>query len=133
FDPSGSVELEVHGASGAIVELDPSRNGVTLVDDPAALVHLGYGFHNPRPGPWRVTARASAATPEQGADIALGVRTTGGAQLRASTSTLLGQLDAPVEIFAELTAAGQPVDVSEAVAVIRRPDGSLADVPLTVK
>src|SRR5690606_11524939 len=55
FDPSGSVEVEVRGASGAIVELDASRNGVTFVDDPAALVHLGYGFHNPRPGPWRVT------------------------------------------------------------------------------
>lgn len=132
FDPSQSVEIEVRGASGGIIELDPSRNGLTIVDDPAALVHLGYGFTNPRPGPWRVTARATDATPAEGADIALAVRTTGGAHLQASTSTLIGQIGAPVEIVAELTAGEQPVDVTLAVALIRRPDGTAAEIPLAI-
>lgn len=133
FDPSRSVQVEVRGASGGIIELDPSGNGVAIVDDPAALVHLGYGFHNPRPGQWRVTARATDATPASGASIALGVRTTGGAQVRATTSSLLGQIDAPIEIVAELTADGQPVDVAEASALIRRPDGTLVEVALAVE
>jgi hypothetical protein len=85
---------------------------------------LGYGFANPRPGRWRVTVRATPATPAQGASVALAVRTNGGAELKASTSTLLGSIDEPVEISAQLSADGQPVAVHEAVAVIRRPDGA---------
>ena len=106
FDPSRSVQIEVRGASGNIIELDPAVHGVTIVDDPDALVHLGYGFANPRPGPWRVTLLATEATPPAGAGVALAVRTTGGAQLEAATSTLLGRVGAPVEISAQLSADG---------------------------
>lgn len=132
FDPSRSVQVEVRGASGNLIALDPAAHGVTIVDDPDALVHLGYGFANPRPGPWRVTLLATEATPPAGAGVALAVRTTGGAQLEAATSTLLGRVGAPVEISAQLSADGQPVAVQEAVAVIRRPDGVVVEVPLAV-
>jgi hypothetical protein len=55
FDPTRSVTVTVRGATGNVIVLDPTRNGLIIVKDPETLVYLGYGFNNPRPGPWQVT------------------------------------------------------------------------------
>jgi len=131
YDPTRSLTVTVRGASGNVIVLDAVRNGLIVVDDPATLVYLGYGFQNPRPGPWRITLAATTKPPPQGADFALTAQLRGGALLKAQTSTLLPQLNEPVELTARLELAGQALSIREAKALIRRPDGIPETVPLS--
>lgn len=99
FDPSRSVAVEVRGASGNIIELDPAVHGVTIVDDPDALVHLGTASTIPdrasgasrsgRPGRPRPRARAwpsPSGPPVEPSSRPRPARWSGGST-RRSTST----------------------------------------------
>ena len=122
FDTSRSLDVRVRGASGNEIVLDSDTHGFRVVDDPASLVYLGYGFDNPRPGAWVVTLLTTAATPPSGADYALTATYQGGAALLAQTDTLLPPLGEPVLITAQLQLDGQALPVDSARAVLRAPD-----------
>lgn len=130
FDPTRSLQVKVQGASGNEIVLDPVKNGLIVVDDPATLVHLGYGFNNPKPGKWVVTLLATEKTPAEGADFALTAQFIGGAELQASTSALLPQAGEAVTIQARLTLAGQALVIDQAEALVRGPNGKQESVAL---
>lgn len=132
FDPTRSLTVTVRGATGNVIALDPTRNGLVVVKDPETLVYLGYGFNNPRPGPWQITLQTTDATPRTGADFALTAQFKGGALLQAQASTLLPQVDEPVQLAARLVLGGQALNLREATALIRYPDGSIKNVALTI-
>lgn len=123
FDPSRSLDVTVRGASGNVIELKADVNGLIKVDDPATMVHLGYGFENPKPGPWKVTLAATAKTPSAGTDFALSARVVGGAVLRANASQLLPPLKQPVTFTGALELPGKTLTNPAIKAVIRKPDG----------
>jgi pimeloyl-ACP methyl ester carboxylesterase len=125
YDPSRSVATVVRGASGNIIELSPEANGFIQFDDPAALFYLGYGFQNPRPGPWRITVQAGEATPPGGTDFAITVYFVGGAMLEAASSTLVPKPNEAVEFGANLFLGSQPLQISAAQALIRDADGNV--------
>lgn len=130
FDPTRSLTVTVRGATGNVIALDPTRNGLVVVRDPETLVYLGYGFNNPRPGPWQVTLQATDLTPRTGADFALTAQFKGGAILKAQASPLLPKVDEPVQIAARLELGGQSLAMREANTRVRFPDGSNKNVAL---
>lgn len=123
FDPSRSLTVTVRGATGNVITLDPRANGLVVVDDPASLVHLGYGFNNPRPGPWQITLATTARTPPGGADYAITAQLRGGAVLKARTSELLPLQGAPLRLSARLEGVSPPPEIRAASAHIRTPGG----------
>jgi pimeloyl-ACP methyl ester carboxylesterase len=124
YDPSRSVTTVVRGASGNVIELNPETNGFIQIDDPSSLFYLGYGFQNPRPGPWKITVQATESTPSSGTDFAITVYFVGGATLEATSSTLVLKPNEPVELSANLSLGGQPLQINAAQAVIRDADGN---------
>jgi pimeloyl-ACP methyl ester carboxylesterase len=119
FDPSRSLEVTVRGASGRVIPLTPQEHGLVRVEDPSSLLTLGYGFANPRPGPWRITLSA----PREGSDWALSARVAGGAVLRCAASPITPARGQPVLLSATLE---HPVRAPEGVAMyalVRQPDG----------
>ena len=126
FDPTRSVTVSVVGASGKEIPLDAEKNGFIQVDDPASMIYLGYGFPNPKPGLWKVTVLASNATPAGGADFAVSVYFVGGAVLRARSNTLIPKPGEQVQLSADVTLDGQLLEIKQAQAVIRDPDGGVA-------
>jgi len=120
FDPSRSLEVTVRGASGREITLSAQEHGLIKVDDPSSLLTLGYGFRNPRPGPWRVTLRA---TPRQGTDFALSARVVGGALLQAHANPLTPTRAQSVTLFAALEQPGKTLTEVAMRAVVRRPNG----------
>jgi pimeloyl-ACP methyl ester carboxylesterase len=130
FDPTRSLTVSVQGASGNLIALDPRDNGLVVVDDPASMLHLGYGFENPRPGAWVVSLHATDLTPPEGASLALTAHLQGGAALAAQADPLLPELDRDVTISAALQLADAPIAISQAQALIRGPDGSLERIEL---
>lgn len=125
YDASRSVATVVRGANGNIIQLDPLTNGFIQIDDPSSLFYLGYGFRNPRPGPWRITVQATGSTPASGTDFAVSVYFVGGAKLETSSATLVPQLNDDVELTADVTLNGQSLEITGAQAVIRHPDGEV--------
>ena len=120
FDPSRELEITVRGASGRVIALTAREHGLVKVDDPSSLLTLGYGFANPRPGPWRVTLFA----PRQATDYAISARVAGGAVLRAEASPPSAARGQVVQLAAELQhPARAPQDVSM-YALVRQADGS---------
>jgi len=132
YDTTRSLQVNVTGASGKTVELSAAKNGLVVVQDPQALLYLGYGFQDPKPGAWRVSLQASAATPAQGADFALTARFVGGAQLLTGLSTLLPRTGDEVSVTASVRLGNEDLPVREAEASIRRPDGTTEHVSLAV-
>ncbi len=130
FDPTRSLTVTVEGASGKVLTLTPEQHALTVIDDPEMLYYLGYGFENPKPGPWQVTLRSSEQTPAAGADYALMAQYVGGATLDAQSSTLLPALGEAVTVSARLSLGGQALTVERASATIRAPDGSLETVEM---
>jgi len=125
YDPSRSVTTIVRGASGNIIELSPETNGFIQIDDPTSLLYLGYGFENPRPGPWNITVQATETTPARGTDFSISVYFVGGAKLEATSTTLVPQLNEQVEFNANLSLNGQPLEIKEAQAVIKDSGGNI--------
>jgi pimeloyl-ACP methyl ester carboxylesterase len=132
YDTTRSLDVSVTGASGKVIELSAEKNGLIVVNDPAALLYLGYGFANPKPGLWRVRLAASSATPAEGADYSLTARFVGGAQLAAGVAPLLPAIGQQVTLTASLSLGGQDLALRDAVAVLHKPDGSTEDIALTV-
>jgi pimeloyl-ACP methyl ester carboxylesterase len=130
FDSSRSLQVEVRGASGNLLTLDPQANGLLEVDDPEIMIYLGYGFTDPRPGAWVVTVLPTAETPAAGADFALMARYQGGGTLTAQTNPTVPAFGEPVTISARLRAAGQAVTVEAATALLRLPDGRTVTIDL---
>jgi pimeloyl-ACP methyl ester carboxylesterase len=131
YDPTRSLRVSVRGASGDQIELTFAETGLVTVDDPATLLHLGYGFERPAPGPWRVTLHATDDTPAEGAHYAVTAQVTGGATLRADTSELAPLVGQEVRLRALLERDGEPVAVRQAYAMVRDPDGREQEVTLT--
>lgn len=125
FDPTRSVTVSVVGASGKEIPLDAEKNGFIQVDDPESMIYLGYGFPNPKPGVWKVTVLASNTTPAGGTDFAVSVYFVGGAVLRARSSTLIPKPGEQVQLSADVTLDGQLLEIKQAQAVIRDPDGGV--------
>ncbi|MBI3152073.1 MAG: hypothetical protein HYZ21_08075 [Chloroflexi bacterium] len=125
YDTSRSMTTVVRGASGNIIELDPQTNGFIRIDDPTSLFYLGYGFENPKPGPWNITLQASESTPSSGADFAISVYFVGGATLVAESSTLTPQVNETVEFTADLSLGGLSLEIQDAKAVIQGQDGNI--------
>jgi pimeloyl-ACP methyl ester carboxylesterase len=123
YEASRSVDTIVRGASGNIIELTPEKNGFIRVEDPSTMLYLGYGFLDPKPGPWKVTIQATDATPAGGTDFAISVYFVGGAKLAAASSTLIPQINQPVQLDASVSLNGQPLEIKQAQAVIRDPEG----------
>lgn len=127
FDPTRALSVSVRGASGKIINLKPTDHGLIKIDDPASMVQLGYGFNNPKPGPWRVTLRSASPI---SADFALSVRVFGGAELRARASAVSPTLRDTVRLSATLDLPGKALTDVEIAAVIRGPDGKSERIAL---
>jgi len=95
------------------------------VDDPSAMFYLGYGFKNPKPGPWKITVQATSTTPANGTDFAITVYFVGGAKLTATSNTLVPQINQKVDLTANLLLNNQPLQIKEAKAVIKDADGKI--------
>jgi pimeloyl-ACP methyl ester carboxylesterase len=132
YDPSHSLQVTVRGASGNIIPLDPATNGLVVVDDPAMLFYLGYGFQNPRPGPWVVTLEAGEDTPAAGTEYSLMARLAGGAVVAARAEPLLPQAGHAVQIAADLSLGEAPLAVEAAQAQVQLPDGRTEELALEV-
>jgi hypothetical protein len=126
FDPSRSLEVTVRGASGNVIALNAQDHGLMQVDDPSSLVTLGYGFRNPRPGPWRVTLRA----PREATDFALSARVVGGAVLRSRASHLTPTRAEKVTLHATLEHPDKPLTDVSMRAIVRRPNGKSLSLEL---
>jgi len=125
YDPTRSVTVSVRGASGNVIDLDPVKNGFRRIDDPSSMLYLGYGFSNPKPGPWKVTVLATDSTPASGADFAISVYFVGGAALQADSNTLIPALGQPVQFTASLALGGEPLPITSGQVLIRHPDGKV--------
>ena len=130
FDSSRSLSVTVRGASGNVINLDPVKNGLTVVDDPRALFYLGYGFNNPKPGVWRITLQTTEKTPPSGADYAMSASFQGGARLQAQASQLLPRLGESIELSARLEKGEQTLVIDRAQASLRAPDGGVQTIDL---
>jgi pimeloyl-ACP methyl ester carboxylesterase len=127
FDPTRTLSVTVRGASGKVIHLNPTDHGLIKIDDPASMVHLGYGFNNPKPGPWRVTLHSASPT---SADFALSVRVVGGAELRVRASEVSPTLRDTVRLFATLDLPGKTLTDVAIEAVIHMPDGKSERIAL---
>lgn len=125
YDPSLSLEASVRGASGALIDLEANADGFLELEDPNALFQLGYGFDNPKPGTWLVTLSAADTAPIEGAPFALSAQVVGGAQLTATSSTLLPELAETVTLSAQFEGEVQTEDIR---ALIRLPNGALEEL-----
>jgi hypothetical protein len=123
YDASRSLTTIVRGANGNVIQLNPETNGFIRIDDPSSLLYLGYGFQNPRPGPWKVTLQATQSTPASGTDFAISVYFVGGAKLNTSSSTLVPQINDNVQLTANVSLNGQSLQITQAQAMIRNPNG----------
>jgi pimeloyl-ACP methyl ester carboxylesterase len=123
YDASRSVTTVVRGASGNLIELSPETNGFIRIEDPSSLLFLGYGFQNPRPGPWKITVQATEATPPAGTDFAISVYFVGGAKLQTESNTLVPRLNEEVNLSANVSLNGQLLQITQAQAIIKKPNG----------
>jgi hypothetical protein len=133
YDTTRSLTTTVTGANGNTIQLDATTNGAIRVTEPETMVYLGYGFAQPRAGQWQVALQSTADTPADGADYAIAAYFTGGATLQATLDQLLPPVNAPVNLQAQLTAAGQAVTLTSAQARVRRPDGQVANYALAIQ
>jgi pimeloyl-ACP methyl ester carboxylesterase len=128
YDASRSVTTVVRGVSGNVIQLNAETNGFIRIDDPSSLLYLGYGFQNPRPGHWKVTVQATESTPAGGTDFAISVYFVGGAKLESASSTLVPQLNETVTLTANISLNGEPLQITQAQAIIKHPDGKTETV-----
>ncbi|MEP0912586.1 hypothetical protein NDI45_16880 [Leptolyngbya sp. GB1-A1] len=131
FDPTRSLQVIVRGASGKVIPLSADKHGYITVNDPTSLIYLGYGFKNPKPGPWNVTLVTTAKTPATGADYAIAAKVVGDAALQAQVSHLSPKINEPITLSASLALVNQPLKTAEIEATIRQPDGHSETLKLT--
>jgi pimeloyl-ACP methyl ester carboxylesterase len=130
YDPTRSLNVSVRGASGKIIQLDSAKNGLRVIEDSSTLVYMGYGFQNPKPGPWRVTILTTPKTPAGGTDFAIIAKLSGGTALSAEISPLLPKEDEELKITGRLQLGGTTIGVEKARAVVRLNDARPDTIPL---
>lgn len=130
YDPSRSLTVTVRGASGNVITLDADANGLTVVDDPDALFYLGYGFENPRPGPWRVTVQPTLRTPPLGTTYAIVVQYEGGATIQAALNSHLVGINSDIVLSATLSLGDDSLPIDAASISLTHPDGSSTAIPV---
>ncbi|MEX1019703.1 MAG: alpha/beta fold hydrolase [Litorilinea sp.] len=130
FDPSRSLTVTVRGATGNEITLTAADNGLNMITDPESLLYLGYGFENPRPGPWQVTVQATPRTPPLGTEYALVTLYAGGATIDAELSNHLPRLEEAVQITATLTLGNEPIAYARARVIVVHPDGRQESIPV---
>jgi hypothetical protein len=123
YDPTRSLNVSVKGASGKIIQLDSAKNGLMVIQDSSTLVYMGYGFQNPKPGPWRVTVLTTPKTPAAGTDFAIIAKLSGGTALSTEIAPLLPKEDEELKITGRLQLGGETIGVQKARAVVRLNDG----------
>lgn len=133
YDSSRSLQMDVHGANGNLIQLDAQKNGILKLDDPDTMLYLGYGFAQPKPGAWVVELKTTSQTPTAGADYAISARFLGGARLEARASQTIFNLGKPVTIKGTLTRNGGTITPQSATALIRKPDGGTESVEFSAK
>jgi hypothetical protein len=131
YDPSRTLTVTVRGASGNVIALSPEANGLTIVDDPESLLYLGYGFNNPRPGPWQVTVHTTPRTPPLGTEYAIVAQYVGGATINATLSNHLPGLNEAVVLSATLNLGDEALVLDRAQVVLHQPDGFSQLLPIT--
>jgi pimeloyl-ACP methyl ester carboxylesterase len=131
YDPSRSLTVTVRGASGNVITLSTDIHGLTIVDDPDALIYLGYGFENPNPGTWRVTVHPTENTPPLGAEYAIMARYEGGASIKASISNHLPGIGEQVELTATLNLGNEALTIDSAQVVVYHPDGQTETIAVS--
>ncbi len=131
YDPSQSLQVEVHGASGNVIELSTEKNSLIEVDDPHSMIYLGYGFNQPKPGVWMVKLLTTDRTPTTGTDYALTARFTGGANLSVNASLVLPQPGETVHFQASLALNGQAIAIQQATG--RLTDADHQSEPITMQ
>lgn len=124
FEPTRTLTVTVIGASGNIISLDPVKNGELKINDPASMLHLGYGFNNPKPGQWRVQIHPTERMPADGADYAIVARFVGGAQLLAQADAVVARVGQPVTLTARLVVNGAAIPITSAEARLRTADSN---------
>jgi pimeloyl-ACP methyl ester carboxylesterase len=132
YDPSRTLTVTVRGATGAVITLTPDIHGLTIIDDPEALLYLGYGFENPNPGAWQVTVRTTPATPPLGASYAIMAQYVGGASIRANLSNHLPALEEVVELSASMRVGDETLDLESAEVLLTDPSGFTRLLSITV-
>jgi len=132
YDPTRSLAVTGRGASGNVIQLDSVTHGLRIIDDPSTLVYLGYGFENPRPGPWRVTIRPTIKTPAAGTDFAIMAQLRGGTTLTATTGILLPKIEEPVELTARLELSGETLPARHAQILARVRNHVPESIPFTI-
>jgi pimeloyl-ACP methyl ester carboxylesterase len=128
YDPSQSLNVEVRGASGNVIELSTENNSLIEVNDPRSMIYLGYGFTEPRPGVWSVTLLSSDQTPASGTDYALTARFVGGVHLEATTSVVLPAPGERVIFRVSMSLNGQDLDIQQVAGGLK--DASNQTMPL---
>lgn len=128
YDVSRSITTIVRGASGNVIELSPEANGFVQLEDPSSLFYLGYGFQNPKPGPWNIIVQATDETPAAGTDFSISVYFIGGAKLEATSNTLVPQINEQVRFDASLSLGDQLLEITEATAIIKDSVGDIQSV-----
>ncbi len=123
YDLTRSLAVTVRGASGNEIPLSVDTNGLVVVEDPAALFYLGYGFQNPNPGAWQVTLQATDATPASGTEYALTANFEGGPYVEVEATPVLPRFGQLVALSSRLEIDGMPLTIEKASAVIRDPLG----------
>jgi len=132
FDTSRSLEIVVTGASGKPLTLDVKKNGLVRVEDPAALLYLGYGFENPKPGRWSIRLTTTNRTPASGADFALTAQFHGGARIEATTDAAVVRQGERIAVRAHLTRDDVPLELRSARALWRNADGELTTLDMPI-
>ena len=134
FDTGRQLQVTVRGATGQVIALNARDHGLIRVDDPSSLLTLGYGFRNPRPGPWRITLDAPPTAPGASpvtSDYSLSARVVGGAVLRARARPLAPRRGSQVTVSAGLEHSEEALDEVSIRAVIRQPDGRTQSLVLS--
>ena len=134
FDTARRPEVTVRGAGGQVITLTAKDHGLIRVDDPSSLLTLGYGFRNPRPGPWRITLESPPPQPGSvpvASEFSLSARVLGGAVLQARATPLAPPRGSPVSLSAGLEHPEASLTQVSIRAVIRRPDGKSESLELS--
>jgi pimeloyl-ACP methyl ester carboxylesterase len=124
LDPSRSLRVTVRGASGNVINLDSDASGLVKIDDPSTMFTLGYGFQNPKPGPWKITLNSTAATPSAGTDFAISTKVVGGAELQTKVDRMFAQFGQAITFDSALTLAQNPVQGAAIEGSVRTPSGA---------
>lgn len=133
FDTSRTLDVIVTGASGKTLTLDAKKNGFIRIEDPSALLYLGYGFENPKPGRWSIRLATTERTPATGADFAVTAQFQGGARIDAATDATVVQQGERIAVRAHMTRDDVLLELRSARAIWRNAEGKLTTLDMPIR